>query len=466
MPLLTHTAQRLRFAFAALVMGWLLSLAVPPMSSPDEMDHVSRGAMLAQGQILLHVPGPPAIGTPDDARYHSQSGGMVDWALIAYYHKLFTVLKDPRAKMTDDVVKDVRALRWEGREGFFATPGTGYYFPLIYLPHAVGIGLGKILGLSVHESYVLMRLTVLLASVAALTYALSLGRPSLPAIALMLTPMSLFQFVSPVLDGVTNALALLTLMLTLTALERPEETSRHRLGILGLCVFLLVSCRPQLAPLLLLLLYLAFRRRSLGLTCYGFGVAAASAAWLFFAMRQTVDLRLQRKLTTKESALHYLNHPGDLLDVVSETFTNADVLVFYWKSAIGMLGWLDAPMAAPPYYWVLSAVLCLALASCLPVTTFRGALSARALLVLIALSTLALTFFALLLTWTAVPAKTIEGVQGRYFIIPLLFLSAALTNWSGRSVLDSRPADRAVLVTTCVATSALGFLTALLQRYQ
>jgi hypothetical protein len=49
----------------------------------------------------------------------------------------------------------------------------------------------------------------------------------------------------------------------------------------------------------------------------------------------------------------------------------------------------------------------------------------RGFLVVCAIVSSLLVFFALLITWSVHPAKVIEGVQGRYFLIPMLMLAYA-----------------------------------------
>jgi uncharacterized membrane protein len=50
----------------------------------------------------------------------------------------------------------------------------------------------------------------------------------------------------------------------------------------------------------------------------------------------------------------------------------------------------------------------------------------RVSLVTCAIGSLAIIFFAMLISWTPHPATVIEGVQGRYFLIPAIMLAYAL----------------------------------------
>lgn len=447
-----------------LLLGVGLSLAVPPLSSPDEMDHVARGAMLADGHPLLYIPRPPVNGTPDDLRYHAQSGGMIDLGLIHYYHTQIRTLGNPKAKYGGDQVTQLRRFPWTGLQGFLASPGTGYYFPLVYAPHAVGIGLGKLLGLSVHASYLLMRVSVLLAIAMITAAALSVARPPWTVLAIAALPMSLFQAVSPVLDGVTLALALAVLCLSALALDRGREFRTGHAVALGMSVFLIASSRPQLGVLLIIPLLLAWFRRSWLLAGLGLAAGLATVAWLAYAIATTVDFRQTRSFSTGEVARKYLADPQQLGQVLANTLGDSNTLNFYWKSAFGSLGWLDAPMPGAVYGLLAGMLLIMAWRSLPPWAARGDAVPARVLGIFLALTAFMLTLLALLLTWTPYPAVRVEGVQGRYFLIPAMFLAAALGDWRPR--VDRGPdLIGCTLAAAFVALSVAGFLLALTGRY-
>jgi hypothetical protein len=90
-----------------------------------------------------------------------------------------------------------------------------------------------------------------------------------------------------------------------------------------------------------------------------------------------------------------------------------------------MLGWLDARFANGVYTY-LYLFLILILVSSVSFKTIRLEWPARALLVFCAAGSVFLVFFALLVTFTPHPATTIRGVQGRYFLVPVLLIAYAL----------------------------------------
>jgi uncharacterized membrane protein len=92
-----------------------------------------------------------------------------------------------------------------------------------------------------------------------------------------------------------------------------------------------------------------------------------------------------------------------------------------------MLGWLDTPFVGKEYLYLLGLTSLIALCS----MTFRNFLihlEARLLLLICAVGSILLIYFALLVTWTPHPAVVVNGVVGRYFLIPVLMLSYAFAN--------------------------------------
>ena len=153
--------------FLALA-GWMLSLKIPPMQSPDENQHVARAYLLAHGDLTLST-------LPN-----RNSGGWVDGGLVSFINGYMTLPGNPARNLSASERAQLDNTRWqgEGSRAFFEMPGTGYYLPLAYLPHAVGLRAGEWAGLSVDRSYRLARMAVLLACLGLLAWSFSLHRLS------------------------------------------------------------------------------------------------------------------------------------------------------------------------------------------------------------------------------------------------------------------------------------------------
>lgn len=394
------------------VLGLAFSFLVPPDMSPDEHDHIMRAYTIAHGQLLLE---------PADSA--GNSGGAVDTGLIEYLN-VYRGLQ-PDGRMTMRRYQDGLRARWTGELVRVPFPGTGFYFPAIYLPHALALWIGERAGWSIDASYRLMRAMTLALALAGMAAAFRISRPNPFGFVLLLLPMSMFQIVSPTIDGVSLMLAVLTLS-TFVALWRASEKPSSLYWIaFHISLFVLVNGRAQALPLLALpfVLFAAHRRsRDLGIAI---AQTLCALAWIALVARYNVDTRIAGSLGLRAAAVHYGGNPAELLTVVWHTLTNKARLQFYGNSFVGVLGWLDIYL--PPAFYTFTAIVLLAtfVASAGRPASRRDLLAAGTML-LLALASTAIVFFAMLATWTTQPARDIEGVQGRYFMLPALIAAWAM----------------------------------------
>lgn len=407
------------WALGAFVLLSVLSLLVPPMQSPDENAHLMRAEMLSRGQWLLH---PPPFGTPVEL---ASPGGEVDAGLAQYSHAFMETIAPPGGPAPAAVREKTAHWNWAHATVFYPAPGTGYYFPLIYAPQALALWLGRTLGWSVPDSYQLARSCALLVVCLLTAMAWRHTPPNPAVIAVATLPMGLFQAVSPTLDGITTALALLAISQFIAHARTPPAEPGQSLpwGFLA-CILLLVTSRTHLLPLLLLPVFLAWKRQSAAAWAATALLVAACLAWLGFAMASTTDGRVVREHSTTEIVLLYAGHPAEFLALLGRTLGNHELVRFYGQSFIGILGWLDTPLKSARYGMLSAGLL---LAASLSFLWRRPAdAPARWLLCAVALASSLLVFVALAVTWTPYAAPAIAGVQGRYFVVPALLLGYAL----------------------------------------
>lgn len=439
--------------------AWLLVLAaalglstlVPPIQSPDEHSHILRAYMISKGEISLRTP--PGMS----------SGGQVDPGLLVFIDAyLSTIARSAQTPLGPERRAQTESLRWgSGTERFFPVPGTGYYMPLVYAPHATALWAGRALGLTIADSYRLVRLAIVLSCLGLLAAAWRVMRPPALAIALLLLPMTLFQLLSPTLDGLTTCLAVLALSLFFQALLHEGPWPSGRSWLLAASVALLATTRIQLLPLLALPFYIAWTRRSRRDALLGAAGVLVSLAWVAYALATTVDLRVQRGHSTGQLLLLYAADPMAFLRVIGASLADPELGPFYLHSFIGVLGWLDTYLPLPTYPVLWTGLGLCTIASALA-ANLRQAWLARALLALAALACALLVFLALLVTWTTHPATTVAGVQGRYFVVPAIMLAYSI----GATAPD-RPVNRPalVLLVAVAALSLYALVATILARY-
>lgn len=407
---------RLLICIVLAVAGWSLSLMIPPMQSPDENQHVARAHLLAHGALSLStLPG-------------RNSGGWVDVGLVAFMNGYMTLPGNPARRLSGGERSQLDQEKWhgEGSRVYYEMPGTGYYLPLAYLPHAAGLRGGELLGLSVGRSYGLTRIFVLLTCLSLCAWSFSLHRPPPLVIAVLLLPMSVFQLLSPSLDGITTSLSLMATSVFLYGFDEDQVWPRWASWTLASSLLVVVGSRVHLLPMVMMPFILYWKHRQRRDLYLGSGLVLVSMAWFVYALLWTTDLRVVRSHGTLDVLRYYLTHPWEATQAIRRTLQDADMRDFYFRSFVGNLGWLDAPLRSFFYPWLGIGLGLCALAS-ISRPKHVGDLHARVVLLAIAFASSILVFIALLVTWTPHPAHVIVGVQGRYFVVPILLTAYAMS---------------------------------------
>lgn len=389
------------------------SYFIPPMQSPDENQHIAKAYLVAQGDFFLTNP------------QGKMSGGYVDDGLREFIQGHMQLSGRPDFKLSEDEKSRLKSLGWGDAQSrsFMEIPGTGFYLPLIYLPHALAIKAGELTHLSVHHTYYLTRFFILAISIALMLLAFSLYRPGILALGILMLPMAIFQLLSPTLDGITTSLSLVALSLFFAFRSNPRRPGFFYL--LAVLLVLIATTRIHLAPLLLLLFVLAYQQRNRNFLATGVLATAFTLFWIVFSIKTTVDNRIPRDISSLEALQHYIVHPLKFMKVLWNTVTNPEMMNFYLQSFIGKLGWLDTNLTLWHYtaFCAFLALLGALNLSCAPNkennAVARFSLFATALLSILAI------FTALLISWTPHPATIVHGIQGRYFIVPFLLLAYA-----------------------------------------
>lgn len=439
------------FSIILLLLSMAVSAILPPFMSPDENDHVKRAYFLTDGQIVLSSP------------ENTNSGGMVDTGLLAYMNSYFSKFAQNRNyKLTKEDLAESGSIHWTGEEVFSPAPGTGFYFPALYIPQAIGLQVGKTLDLSVDHSYRLSRLFALIASIGLIIVAFRLTPPPTIVMAMLLLPMSLFQFASASLDGIAAAMSILAISL-FVRIVRERNVTRNQLLALSVSILLVVTCRVHLMPMVLLpFITFIYTRRSASIWA-GIAVTVVALSWTLFAMKTTVDARVVSDFKPTEIGIYYLLNPLSFLDIAYRTVSLPGELWFYFKSYVGLLGWLDVPLAIEVYSWI-TIILALAIFLSLSPREITRLAWAKGTLVVCALASTMVIFLAMLLTWNKHPAVLIQGVQGRYFVVPMFLLAYALPSTYG-AYSRGRAVASITLLTVLAAYSSYQTLAILTEKY-
>ncbi|MBV1750286.1 MAG: DUF2142 domain-containing protein [Desulfarculus sp.] len=436
------------FIFAA---GVFLSSLIPPLQSPDEFDHVERAYLLSKGAIIL------------DAPEGQSSGGMIDTGLLDYFRIYGGIIFKPDKKLSLADSERAKSINWTGAKEFRPAYGISYYFPLLYVPQAVGLAIGEKTGLSIDFSYRLARLLSLLAIALIVLVAFNIYSPNPLVMALLALPMSLFQISSASIDGLSMALTILSMACFLRIVQDKTSSKPLFFYLLTCAVLVLSTGRIYLAPLILLNFMACYYLKDRNY-CYLCGLSVVLIVlWFLVAVLTTVDKRLVLGASTLEIALLYLRHPSILLHAFASTISNAGMVTNYIYSFVGVLGWLDTLF----YKWQYLLFLLLLLSICglsISAKDLRADWLPRSAILLCVVSAILIMFFLLLVTWNKYPAAIIEGVQGRYFLPLTIMLSYAI---AGRAkAFEGLPRKTAlVLLLALCALTLFSMPGLLLKRY-
>jgi len=411
----------------AAVLSLLFSTLIPPMQSPDEHVHLWRAYSLLDGQVLT------GHGTRERPENKQVDVALRDFSNIW----LNNLAAQPASRVTDKLLSDTRQIRWAGVEVAVFNPAA-MYFPVLYAPSAVGLGVARALGQPVWVSVSWARLAMWFVGIVALALAICCTRAgfhTLCAVAVM--PMTLAQIGSANLDSMTIPLAMLVAAMMTCGVfggSKAVPAASHPLvqgGAWSLLLWLILA-KPIFLVFLAIPAY-SIARGERRVNIAGMAIVLLVLAWWQVQVSHNyVDARVPNL----GSPFHRLYeavvspiHSSKLIwtTLTSQFGSSAGTMPgyeFYWRSLVGIFGWLDTPLSPLAYY---ATALLLGIAIAVDsVSVNSNGLSQRSLFATMAFAYSVGTMLLLWVSWTPPSNFRIEGVQGRYFIPLLPMLGMAL----------------------------------------
>ena len=411
--------------------GLFLAFFVPLGQVPDEPAHVARIESLLHGEITGHrVPGLDLAGRP-----LTLSGVVINAAPFAVT-QLFGAVAVAQT-MTSAVQQRLDDVPWAPRLSFVYSPNTAVYFPVLYVPAALALGLARLSGLTPFGAVLAGRLANCCVYIIVAAFALTLARRGSRLMFAALTlPMTLWLAASCNEDGLLIAFSCLAAAL-LTRAAAPRGTSYWSAAAILASV---IAVKPAYLPLVAFMLLPCTRLTGRDLLSAGSAMAAASLPGIIWAL---VTLHHASAPFTWGPPYHpgplwpgdphrqfagsdpvaqtlvLLHHPLLVLTLPLQTIWSDGLQKL--KEAVGVLGTLSVSMANCMYSLWYAAVVLAALGDVLAAGRAAPPRPGLALIALLAVAATVIAIYDLeYLTWTEVGDGTlIRGVQGRY-AIPLL----------------------------------------------
>ena len=456
---LARARSRLRdpavlFALIALLAGALLIAIAPPLRGPDEAQHFLRAYGITQGDLVprlrdaqgrkgLYVPAHIDRGLKffENKRFAYRTPGFSYWSVFAAHAQ-----ESPAPSADDD------------RPVFVLYGGAEGYSPIPYLPYAAAIAIGRAAHLDFLTTLYLMRVFGLLAVTAVTALAIALvPRLKWAFLLIALLPASLYSRAVVSADGPSLACAMMAVALILRGVFAPAD-DRPWQQSLWLALGALTK-PPQLALVVLEAMKRPARELPRRWTAVAIVVLPSVILTGLWTLAGSADVAAYRLTDSMNMPAQHFDPVWKLGYMLQEPLLFPRLLVSsfidygvpLWHQVIGVLGWLDTPLAG----WTYPVLTALLFASFIgPLGTDRA--TGRRIAFACALAVAGYCFAVFLiffLVWTALDATQIDGVQGRYFVpaLPAVALGTAALVRRGFSQKARARIALAAAVLSCAA---------------
>ncbi|WP_312240036.1 DUF2142 domain-containing protein [Pantoea sp.] len=413
------TTRSYNFVLSTLVLiiAFLIVLSVkPPFSSPDEAHHLMRADGILNGYFLLK---------PINEK--GTSGAYINSTLATAEDIYNELSEDSQASSTIAGINKMKNLHWSPYNIPEAMPNVTFYDPLVYFPQAISFYIGKLFNLSFFYNYIITNTLTFACCLLLLLLAYKIYPIPPLALFFIFIPMSLIQLMSPTIDGLNISMTALIMSIFVKCLQ--DSDYKHYISLTFIMSVLIFCTAGSKANLLFFMflpfwLYLKYRKKSDFLSFIT--VVLLTLGWTVFNIINVNDAAKGRHpgYTNAELIVFYIEHPFVMLNIFLNTLKDTELVRFYYHSFIGILGHLDAPIKSWQrnifviYFFIfISAHL----------KNKHKLFFSRStiFIILIALLSALLIFPALLVQWTKFPTTIVDGIQGRYFIIPAVVISYA-----------------------------------------
>ncbi|MDR1522173.1 MAG: DUF2142 domain-containing protein [Streptococcaceae bacterium] len=394
------------FVILFIIFATLMFIFNAPLSTPDEEGHFGKAYALTQGRII------PYIKRISETKKNYGFNLPKDLSTLFSFYKEFYYsenAKKAKYRYVDMLKENYRSKK----KVFFNTATISFYHPVLFLPTALGIFVGKIFTNSLLVQYYVARLFNTFFYFFFCLLSLYLF-PNLKGkwvlVILMLNPMALFLATSTHTDASVNALAFLFFSFILWIRSKKKVSSLILLlaGILWIFCVLMKQTGFFLGLLFFLIPNAKFSiKRKL---IWGFGILLTTVClYLLWDFKiPNINLRYQ-DFTQPNLQMHFVkNHPLLFLKNIFQNFILDKKFLVIVNSFLFYIPW---------YFQIVYLILLLFAIFYSCGDKFSFFVFDKIMLLISALSFSLFTFFALYITYNQVGRMDdIVGIQGRYFI--------------------------------------------------
>lgn len=402
------------YLVVGIFFGIVYLLLLPVSVVPDEPSHMHTAYSMSNSILGIESSGEGVVMRYDDSVIGLRATDIKRSYYNDYFSKFFNAFID-NDELVQTANESVRAIPY------------GY----LYLPGAIGITIGRILGLGTMFTYLLGRLINLAIFIGVTFYSLKkipFGKTLLFLWALL--PITLQQVASFSYDSTMFSLCILVISMSLRlAYEREENIKRIERVVLFICIMLLFPVKSfAMIPLCALPLIIYFtkkdNKKTNGKYILVMYITAIVFATVAVLVVNNVGTNASESVEQGENYIEWakqegytlsylLKNPKQLFMVLWNTvYERGD---FYLKTFLGnSLGWFELNIPI----FVTFPYLILMILAALKRSEEELFLKKVIKLYFCVLAILGAGFAAggMLLNWTPITYQHIEGVQGRYFL--------------------------------------------------
>lgn len=405
-----------------IVIGVVFTLIAPPFMGSDEKTHFLRVYEISEGHLISSV----------------DENGILS-IMPRSLNKAYSGNSDENVKLDgvisyDDIPSRINIPLEKENELNYCTCnltnyfGASLYSPFQYLPHLVGVEIGKILNLGPTWILYLARICNLLFFALLTTIGIKLlPKFKLPAILILLSPVVLSGATTVSADGVTNAVIFLFIAYIANIIFNKKDVTTKEKIILGILTFMIAMCKIVYIPVVTLVFLLpkeSFKNKKTSLIfkilLFIFGIIA-SLSWLYIS-----SMFLNSQSATSSTQIHYIfTHLVDYIIMIVRTYAtyiDMDLMNIFFGNQL--------------YHWQLKVypifsiayVVVIVMACFTEKAKFNFSNQAKTLICLIGIIIIGLISTALFVqNNVGTNGGVIGGIQARYFM-PICFLVLLLLN--------------------------------------
>lgn len=406
------------YVIVAIFLGILYMFIMTPLAIPDERTHYTSAYNLANRFLFTDI----GVG---EKQYFDFSGFGGHITTRTGYDRIL-----------NDFFKSSEP------ENTIGISQSGLSYPLMYLPQAIGITIGRLFHLNFMLTFFLGRFCNLFFFVICVFYAIHIApRSKLLLCMVGLMPMALHQAASYSYDVFINGLSILLLAEVLKLRETCGQ--RQIIEFLPVTIIIILLCPAKPVYVFLAFLLLLVPSEKVGsikkyALIVGVVIVLTAITILLFQSGGIFQLMLKTQnnigIENVETNTHMitnyypvsfvLSHPVETVKIFLNTLRSNEM---WFKWLLESIGRTLAGLNLQIDEWCIVAYLVI-----LTISSFtyqepavKIHVSDRVLLLFVSASVVGAVMLVMFIGWTPYGNPVIEGVQGRYFIpiLPLLFLS-------------------------------------------